>query len=91
MDGMSITVDEFDLVDKHVVIVRYSELDDTTPDGFPFGYCLYDRDEDGRWNDLPYEGNIGWDTADGARQAAIDCIEWIATYVAEQEANDGRN
>ena len=91
MDGMDITVDEFDFAHKRVVIIRYSELDDWVPDGFPFGYCLYDRSEDGKLSDLPYEGNAGWDTADGARQAAVDCIEWVAAYEAKQEATDGRN
>ena len=91
MDDMNITVDEFDLLGKRAVIVRFSELESTTPDGFPFGYWLYDRDEDGKLDDLPYDGNLGWDTADGARQTAIDHIEWVAAYEAKQEATDGRN
>ena len=76
---IQMTVDQFDVATKRVVIIRHDESDETVPDGFPFGYAIYDIGED-----LPYEANIGWDTADGARQAAVDVIDWIAVLDAKE-------
>jgi hypothetical protein len=76
---IEMTVDQFDVGTKRVVIVRHDESERGIPEGYPFAYYLYEIGED-----CNYEGNVGWDTADGARQAALDAIEWMAAFDAKE-------
>lgn len=77
MDTM--IVEQFNVGTKRVEIVRHDESERGIPEGYPFAFYLYEIGED-----CNYEGNVGWDTADGARQAAIEAIEWVAAFDAKE-------
>jgi len=75
----TIIVDQFNVGTKRVEIVRHDESERGIPEGYPFAYYLFEAGKDSN-----FDGNVGWDTADGARQAATDHLDFLAAYDAKE-------